>query len=127
MKMRNVKSCCILFMYPAARFTCLLQVQGFAQGVIRNISAKYSIEANAVLQSECEGNYCHGSLQRVQRFEVLLQGSLSPWSACGGAELWMSLDAEQSSSGGLGGLGVQDQLCSSWRSCLNTEEESQNH
>lgn len=114
-------------MYPAARFTCLLQVQEFAQGVIQKISAKYSSEANAVLQSECEGYYFHGSLQRVQRFKVPLQGILSPRFACGGAEFWMSLDAEQSSCGGHGGLGVQDQPCSSRGFCLNTEEEPQNH
>lgn len=122
--MRNVKSCCILFMHPAARFTCLLQVQEFAQGVIQKISAKYSSEANAFFQSECEGNYCHGSSQRVQRFKVPVQGSLSP--ACGGAELWMSLDEEQSSCGGHGGLGVQHQPCCSWGSCLDTEREPQN-
>lgn len=125
--MRNVKSCCILFMCPTARFTCLLQVQGFAQGVIQKILAKYSSEANAALQSKCEGNYCHGSLQTVQRFKVPLQGTLSCRSACGGSELWMSLDAEQSSCGGHGGLGVQDQPCCSWGSCLDTEGESQNH
>lgn len=125
--MRNVKSCRILFVYPTARFPCLLQVQGFAQGVIQKISAKYSSEANAVLQSECEGSYCHASLQRVQKFKVPLQGTLSPRSACGSAELWVSLDAEQSSCGGRGGLGVQDQPCCSWRPCLDTEEESQNH
>lgn len=121
--MRNVKCCCILLMYPAARFTCLLQVQGFARGVIQKISAKYSSEANAALQSECEGNYCHGSLERVQRSRVPLQGSLSP--ACGGLNFgcpWM-----QSSCGGPGGLGVQDQPCCSWGSCLGTEREPQSH
>lgn len=75
--MRNVKSCCIFFYTLQLGLSACPRCK-LARGVIQKISAKYSSEANAFLQSECEGNYSHASLQRVQRFKVAFEGHSQP-------------------------------------------------
>lgn len=80
-----MKSCFTFFYTPHLGHSACLEVRicSGCDSEIFSLFAKFSSEANAFLQSDCEGNYPRASLQWAQRFKVPFR----PWDSHLEAEL----------------------------------------
>lgn len=94
-----MKSCRAFFFYTLqlGRSACLeVQICSGCDSEIFSLFAKFSSEANAFLQSECEGNYPRASLRWAPRFKVPFR----PWDSDLEAELGVSPAAVAAKSPG---------------------------